>query len=228
MVDSISQNINTQSAVTAGSKKTAEAQKDQFLKLLTFQLKSQNPMKPYDNQEFAAQLAQFTQLEQLSDIRSLIEEQNKSNSLLSRTMSNSALPGMLGKVAKAYTQNFQNDGSANVTLGITNNAPNVDGKITIYDSYGALVRTLDIPNDKLGMGDQTITWDGKDDDGNELPKGSYSFFADMVDTSGKVYEGKTFTSGVIEAVRFKSEGTMLVVGGFEVPLENITDIATRN
>ena len=101
MVDGISQNVSTKQAITAGTKQSAAAQKDQFLKLLTFQLKSQNPMKPYDNQEFAAQLAQFTQLEQLSDIKSLIEEQNKSNNLLSRTMSNSALPGMLGKVAKA-------------------------------------------------------------------------------------------------------------------------------
>lgn len=228
MVDGISQNVSTQQAITAGTKKSAAAQKDQFLKLLTFQLKSQNPMKPYDNQEFAAQLAQFTQLEQLSDIKSLIEEQNKSNNLLSRTMSNSALPGMLGKVAKAYTENFQFDGSKPVDLGITNDAPAVDGKISIYDSAGSVVRTMDIPKTKLGMGDQTITWDGKDENGNDLPKGNYSFFADLVNTSGTTVEGKTFTNGVIEAVRFKSEGTMLVVGGFEVPLENITDIATRN
>jgi flagellar basal-body rod modification protein FlgD len=228
MVDGISQNVGTQQALTAGTKKSAAAQKDQFLKLLTFQLKSQNPMKPYDNQEFAAQLAQFTQLEQLSDIKSLIEEQNKSNNLLSRTMSNSALPGMLGKVAKAYTENFQYDGAKPVQLGITNDAPSIGGKVSIYNSAGAVVRTLDLPSDKLGMGDHTLTWDGKDQKGNELPKGNYSFFSDMVNTDGSTVEGKTFTNGVIEAVRFKTEGTMLVVGGFEVPLENITDIATRN
>lgn len=224
----INQNINTQAAVSAGSKQSAAAQKDQFLKLLTFQLKSQNPMKPYDNQEFAAQLAQFTQLEQLSDIKSLMEEQTKSNNLLSRTMSNAALPGMLGKVAKAYTPNFQFDGNNPVSLGITVDTPSIEGKVTIYNSNGAIVRTLDIPETKLGMGDQQITWDGKDEDGNQLPKDNYSFFADLMDTSGVITDGKTFTNGVIEAVRFKSEGTMLVVGGFEVPLEKITDIATRN
>lgn len=228
MVESINQNINNQQAITAGSKQTAAAQKDQFLKLLTFQLKSQNPMKPYDNQEFAAQLAQFTQLEQLSDIKSLMEEQNKSNNILSRNISNSALPGMLGKVAKAYTENFQLSSGKSTELGLTINTPQADGKITIYDSNGNIVRSMDIDKTKLSRGDQTMSWDGKDDKGNTLPTGNYTFFADLVDSSGKITEGKTFTSGVIDAVRFKSEGTVLVVGGFEVPLENVTDIATRN
>ena len=228
MVESINQNINTQQAITSGSKQTAAAQKDQFLKLLTFQLKSQNPMKPYDNQEFAAQLAQFTQLEQLSDIKSLMEEQNKSNNILSRNISNSALPGMLGKVAKAYTENFQLESGKSVELGLTINTPQTDGKITIYDSNGNIVRSLDMDKTKLGRGDQTLSWDGKDDNGNSLPSGNYTFFADLVDSNGQITEGKTFTSGVIDAVRFKSEGTVLVVGGFEVPLENVTDIATRN
>lgn len=228
MVESINQNINTQQAITSGSKQTAAAQKDQFLKLLTFQLKSQNPMKPYDNQEFAAQLAQFTQLEQLSDIKSLMEEQNKSNNILSRNISNSALPGMLGKVAKAYTENFQLASGKPVELGLTINTPQADGKITIYDSNGSIVRSMDMDKTKLGRGDQTLSWDGKDDNGNSLPSGNYTFFADLMDSNGQTTEGKTFTSGVIDAVRFKSEGTVLVVGGFEVPLENVTDIATRN
>ncbi len=62
-------------AASSVSKNEAQEQKDQFLKLLTFQLRAQNPLKPYDNQEFATQLAQFSQLEQLSDIKGLLEKQ---------------------------------------------------------------------------------------------------------------------------------------------------------
>ena len=43
---------------------------DEFLKLLIAQLQNQDPMKPMDNQEFAAQLAQFNSLGQLIEINS--------------------------------------------------------------------------------------------------------------------------------------------------------------
>ena len=42
--------------------------KDDFMKLLMTQIKYQDPLKPMDHHEFAAQLAQFGSLEQLSNI----------------------------------------------------------------------------------------------------------------------------------------------------------------
>jgi flagellar basal-body rod modification protein FlgD len=42
--------------------------KDTFLKLLVAQLKYQNPLSPTDGAQYMAQLAQFTQVEKLSDI----------------------------------------------------------------------------------------------------------------------------------------------------------------
>ena len=46
--------------------------KDDFLKLLVTQLKNQDPMEPMKNEEFAVNLAQFSQLEQLVDINKKI------------------------------------------------------------------------------------------------------------------------------------------------------------
>jgi len=48
------------SALTAGT--TADVSRDQFLKLLVAQLQAQDPLEPMKNQEFTAQLAQFSQL----------------------------------------------------------------------------------------------------------------------------------------------------------------------
>ncbi len=39
--------------------------KDEFLKLLVAQMKNQDPMNPMDGQQMAAQLAQFSSVEQL-------------------------------------------------------------------------------------------------------------------------------------------------------------------
>ena len=48
--------------------------RDTFLKLLVAQIRNQNPLNPADGVEFLTQLAQFSQLEQLINIRTQLEE----------------------------------------------------------------------------------------------------------------------------------------------------------
>jgi len=60
--------IYTNQAVAMTSKPTQEIGKTEFLKLLVTQLQHQDPMNPVDNQEFIAQLATFSSLEQLISI----------------------------------------------------------------------------------------------------------------------------------------------------------------
>ena len=46
--------------------------KDQFLKLLVAQMKNQDPLNPADSVQYVTQLAQFSELEQLIDIRNAV------------------------------------------------------------------------------------------------------------------------------------------------------------
>jgi flagellar basal-body rod modification protein FlgD len=52
---------------------SAELGKDDFLKLLVGQLQHQDPMEPLKDQEFMGQLAQFSQLEQMSNVASTLQ-----------------------------------------------------------------------------------------------------------------------------------------------------------
>lgn len=71
--------VNNQSDDVVKEPSTTDiANKDTFLKLLVTQLQAQNPLDPKDGSEFVAQLATFTQLEQMigmrQDVQSIREQ----------------------------------------------------------------------------------------------------------------------------------------------------------
>jgi flagellar basal-body rod modification protein FlgD len=210
--------------LAAAMSSKATEQRTDFLELLTMQLRNQNPLKPFDNQEFASQLAQFSQLEELSGIKELIGEQNKFNSILSQTMSNTALPGMLGKSAKAMTENLNLEKDTVTRLGYIISEDVSGGQIEILNSSGVVVKTIEIKSSDVKYGQNVIEWDGRDDNGNQLEEGNYTFFADFDGPNGGVVNSKTFTEGTIESVRFKNTGTVLLIGGQEIALNDILDI----
>lgn len=57
---------------------SAELNKQDFLKLLITQLQNQDPMSPMDDSQFVAQLAQFSSLEQMSNVATAVEELKQS------------------------------------------------------------------------------------------------------------------------------------------------------
>ncbi|PKL85184.1 MAG: hypothetical protein CVV22_09145 [Ignavibacteriae bacterium HGW-Ignavibacteriae-1] len=228
--------INEISGASTGSnsvkktirKKQSALGRDEYMKLLTFQMQAKNPLKAYDNQEFAAQLVQFSQLEQLIDIRSLLEEQMLSNAILTQTMSNSALPGMLGKTAKAFTNQVQVSGVNDNILGFETPFNVSYGKMTITDSQGVIVKVIKLTGNMLNKGSRIINWDGTNFNGDKVPDADYKFTVELFESNGNGFSAETFTKGKIDAVKFKSDGTKLVINGMELPLNAISDITTDN
>ncbi|MEW6739024.1 MAG: flagellar hook assembly protein FlgD [Nitrospirota bacterium] len=70
-----------------------ELGKDDFLNLLIAQLKNQDPLNPMKDQEFIAQLATFSSLEQVSNMNKNLEEFLKQQSYQNATVAST----MIGK-----------------------------------------------------------------------------------------------------------------------------------
>jgi len=81
---------STTGSGTASTSTDALAQKETFLKLLVAQIRNQNPLDPADGIEFVSQLAQFSELEQIMQMRSELEtirkdlENNKASAVSSQ------------------------------------------------------------------------------------------------------------------------------------------------
>ena len=205
-------NIVSQSA-TSQTTTTKTLGKDDFMKLLLAQLKNQDPLKPIDGTDFAAQLAQFSSLEQLSNMNTEL----KNLSLNQMTMNYAQSVNMIGKdvVTNSGNSLLVSGSTTDLNYKLATDAQNVT--ITILDKEGKVVKTWDETAQKAGM--NKVTWDT-----SEVEKGDYTFQVNAKDSKGETVSVDTMTSGLLTAILFRNNQVLAMVGGKEVPLSSIIEV----
>jgi flagellar hook assembly protein FlgD len=174
-----------------------------------------------DYQEFAAQLVKFSQLEALSSISQTLEEPRQSNLLLSEAISNSALPGILGKTAEAATNKFYFDGENPLSFNYIVKDVAVSAYIIINDLNGKLIRKIELEDFNYSTGRHQYTWNAEDDNLMKLKCGEYHFEIYAIDSLGNKINIETYTIGNIQAIKFKTDGTKFVINNIEVGIDSI-------
>ena len=159
-------NDTTSTTKTTASEKSNTLGQDQFLTLLVAQLQNQDPLNPADATEFTAQLAQYSQLEQLFNLNDAMEGLTEAQTNAQKI---SAL-SLMGKEVVVEDSQFTYDGNP-TELGYT-----VDGtasriSLDIQNSSGRTVATINATD--LKEGEHFVTWNGRDNNGNALEKGTY-------------------------------------------------------
>jgi flagellar basal-body rod modification protein FlgD len=196
--------------------------KDAFLKLLTSQLKYQNPLEPMNDQEFVGQMTQFSSLEQLQNMNSTLAQNAQWNMLLSQTINNTMATSLIGKEVTADSNaiGITSGEGGDITFQSTDFALN--GSITISDEKGNVVRTVQVNN--LKPGSNSVHWDGKDDQGNNAPSGNYTYQIDLKDTNGQAVSVSNLRTGTVESVKYVDGQAYLLVDGSYIPLAQIREV----
>jgi len=195
--------------------------KQDFLNLLIMQMRNQDPLEPIKGTEFAAQLAQFSSLEQLTNLNESMSNSIDANAYLTQSINNALSATFIGKNVRASADSFSYNGEGDVKVGYNLEISAEKVTVNIYDESGRLVKTM---NGDTSKGENTLEWDGTDDNGQTVSAGKYRFEVSAEDSGGNAIEATEYIYGKVAGVRFKSDGTVFVIDGIEVALSNILEI----
>lgn len=183
-----------------------------FLKMLTAQMRNQDPLDPIDSADYAVQLATFSGVEQQVKANELLEA--ISGQLMLSGLSEMA--GWVGREVRAAMPGWF--GGSPITV-----SPN---PLAMADSVELVVRDSDgreIDRQPIPVSSEPIEWAGVGPDGSPLPKGFYSF--EVVSKSG----GEVLSTDPAEVyatvaeVRVVDGKTILVTeGGGTVSADSVT------
>ncbi len=217
-IDAISPAAATASAAAAGASRSMG--KDAFLRLLVTQLQNQNPLNPADSTEFTAQLAQFSSLEQLSNINQNLETLN----LFQASINNAQAVSLIGKQVLARGNSIEKQGSQPVHCEFELEAAAARVVMSIYDSTGGFVREL--VGGSQPEGRRSLVWDGRDRNGSPAADGLYTFEIQAEGSDGKKVAAGSLIRGQVGGVTLEGGTPQLMVGERRLAFGNVLQVST--
>ncbi len=206
------------SATTATKNKSTMDQSD-FLKLMTTQLKNQDPFSPVDNTQMVAQMAQFSSVAGIS-------EMNKTLSSIMTKLNGTTTSDALSYVGKTVLTEggtaFPRT-SGGIAGAVELGAAASDVTVTIADKNGAVLKTLTMANKPAGT--STFDWDGITDDGQTAGAGPYKVTLSALN-NGVAVSAKPLVWAPVESVSLPSGGTpvLSVTGLGQVALSAVRSV----
>ena len=194
--------------------------KDDFLKLMIAQLQAQDPTNPLDAQDFSAQLAQFSSLEQQLAMNKNLEEISNNQAALQ----NSSMISLIGKSVNSQGDSIKFTPGEIQTLSYSLPEDASSVSIDIFDREGNQVITIK-PGDQLA-GVNTVQWSGVDSKGNPVEEGNYNFKVRGKNSSGEEFDSETFTSGIVSEVIFEDGISYAIVNGNKIPASEISRVGS--
>jgi flagellar basal-body rod modification protein FlgD len=188
---------------------------DTFLRLLTTQLKNQNPLDPLDTNQFTQQLVQFASVEQQINMNTQL---TTLVSLQKATQATQAMSFLGATATVDGTTASLTGGKATWTFAADKPAT---GTINIKNSTGQTVYTGTFP---LNAGTQAFSWDGRGNNGTLNPDGAYTISVTAKDATGSTIAVSSEVRGTVDAVDLTQNPPVLTIGGQSFTLDKIKNV----
>jgi flagellar basal-body rod modification protein FlgD len=200
--------LNGTSAAPAAN--AGQETKAEFLQLLVTQLKNQDPLNPIENNQFAVDLAQFSQLEQLIEINGKLNQESQVEA------GGGSLASYLGHdVSYKSTSISISDGEAGeLRYGLPDDASGVS--VEIMNSSGEVVKTIELGPQSAGK--QSVELSEM-----ELADGNYDIKVKAQLSNGDILNPDTFLVGRVTGF-VPGPSAALLVGDRELSLADIVEV----
>lgn len=201
--------------------------KDEFLQLLVTQLRYQDPLNPMKADDMAAQLAQFSNVEQLIEANRHLSQQASYFEALTHGFNTNAAMSVLGKTVLAHSNRVQlpekDAQDVTVTLAVADHPGTARAKLRILDANGVEVGSRDLG--VVTAGRQEIKL-GKA--ANGLAAGEYTIKVEVTDGSGNTIAADVYQALTITGVRYSPLGPVLMAEDTEIALDAIREVYTQS
>jgi flagellar basal-body rod modification protein FlgD len=196
-----------QSAISKATK-NQQIGKDEFLQLLVTQLKNQDPLDPMKSEEFAVNLAQFSQLEQLVSINEKVGK-DTSGEL-------SSLAGYLGtEVTYAGDSvHVENNDGGLLKVDLGQDAANIE--VQLLSANGAVRDSVSFKDVKAGK--QTLSLAGLN-----VESGDYTIAVKGLGVNGEALTPDVKLAGIVSGF-VPGDDPVLMVGGKEIRPSDVTAV----
>jgi flagellar basal-body rod modification protein FlgD len=193
--------------------------KDDFLNMLIAQLQNQDPLNPTDGTEFTAQLAQFSSLEQLSNIYDSLENMGQ----FQASLIDSQAVSYIGKEITAEGNSVQLESGRPVECHFELGANAALAVISVYDASGGFVTSFE--TGPLNSGRQSAVWDGTDTSGNSASPGLYRFEVQALDAENQNLGVTPLMSSVVTGVSFKDQTASLITDLQTIAIDDVIAVS---
>lgn len=206
-----------QSTDTENAETENDLGRDAFLTMMVAQLQNQDPLNPMDGTDFSAQLAQYSQLEQLINL-------NESMDGLASAYSQNSQEDVMGYIGKQVTGNVDtmNVNQGSVSGGFYNLGQPADVMISITDADGNTVKTL--YDGQQSSGSHLVSWDGTNNAGDAVADGTYTYTV-MANTGYGYSQVPSSVTGTVDGVTYQDSKPYLVVQGILLDVSSLTSVS---
>lgn len=205
--------VSAGSTATTASKAALGADFDTFLKMMTTQMKNQDPMNPIDSADYAVQLATFSGVEQQMKTNQLLDGLTSQFGVLGMAQ----LAGWVGQEARAAAPVYYSGNPVTITYA---SATQADRAVLIAkNTDGEVVSREEVP-----IGDGPYQWLGANIAGDTLPDGTYSLSLENYQGEEQIGSPTSVESyaQIMEARGGANGPTLVLRGGIEVAATKVT------